>query len=215
MNEEEIRGKLLLPFLDDLGFDLSEISLEKSFSIRLGKSKHTITGRSDILCKRNGKNLFIIELKNDSISINQEDIDQGISYARLLIDNIAPFTIVTNGKTTKIFDSISRKELTGTKISKQSSYWQNDCTISTDIDLQIMYEALKNFVSFSIENLKVFCEAQVQDRMGPIIGTIDKPYAKFVKELYVQRQGLQKTFLQPYIRNQKEQATYKRFYFVA
>src|SRR5687768_7476732 len=99
MNEEEIRGKLLLPFLNDLGFDVSEISLEKSFSIRLGRSKHIITGRSDILCKRNGINLFIIELKKDSISIEQEDIEQGISYARLLTDNIAPFTIITNGKT--------------------------------------------------------------------------------------------------------------------
>jgi hypothetical protein len=96
MKEEEIRGKLLLPFLEDLGFNLSEISLEKSFSIRLGKTKHIINGRSDILCKRNGKNLFIIELKSDSISITQNDIDQGISYARALLDDIAPFTIITN-----------------------------------------------------------------------------------------------------------------------
>ncbi len=194
MNEEEIRGKLLLPFLNDLGFDVSEISLEKSFPIRLGKSRHLITGRSDILCKRNGTNLFIIELKNDSISIDQEDIDQGISYARLLPDNIAPFTIITNGKTTKIFDSISRRELTGTKISEQSNYWQNGCTLSTDIDLGIRYEALKKFVSFSPENLKIFCENQVRDRMGPIIGNTYEPFAKFVKELHIQRQGLQNAF---------------------
>jgi hypothetical protein len=194
MNEEEIRGKLLLPFLNDLGFDRSEISLEKSFSIRLGKSKHTINGRSDILCKRNGKNLFIIELKNDSISIDQDDIEQGLSYARLLNGNIAPFTIITNGKTTRIFDSISREELTGTKISKQSSYWKNDCTLSTDIDLRIRYEALKNFISFSPENVKRFCEDQVRDRMGPIIGNINNPYAKFVKEFFVQRQSVQEAF---------------------
>lgn len=194
MNEEEIRGKLLLPFLNDLGFNLSEISLEKKFTIRLGKSQHTIQGRSDILCRRNGKNLFIIELKNDSISIGEEDIEQGISYARLLTDNIAPFTIITNGKTTRIFDSISREELIGTKISKQSSYWQNEFTLSTDVDLRIRYEALKKFVSFSPENLKRFCEGQVRDRMGPIIGNIDNPYAKFVKGLYVQRQGLQNAF---------------------
>ena len=104
MNEEEIRGKLLLPFLSDLGFNISEISLEYSFTIRLGKSQHTIKGRSDILCKGNGRNLFIIELKNDSISIAQNDIDQGISYARSLLDDIAPFTIVTNGHTTRIFE---------------------------------------------------------------------------------------------------------------
>jgi hypothetical protein len=194
MNEEEIRGKVLLPFLNDLGFDISEISLEKSFSIKLGKTKHVINGRSDILCKRNGINLFIIELKNDSINIEQDDIEQGISYARLLTENIAPFTIITNGKTTKIFDSISRKELTGTKISEQSDYWQNDCTLSTDIDLRIRYEALKKFVSFSPENLKAFCEGQVRDRMGPIVGNIKDPYAKFVKGLYVQRQSLQNAF---------------------
>lgn len=87
MNEEEIRGNLLLPFLNDLGFDPSEILLEKSFSIRLGKSKHIVRGRSDILCKRNGSNLFVVELKNDSIPIKEEDIDQGISYARLLEGN--------------------------------------------------------------------------------------------------------------------------------
>jgi hypothetical protein len=194
MNEEEIRSKLLLPFLNDLGFDLSEISLERSFSIRLGKTKHIIKGRSDILCKINGKNLFIIELKNDSISIDQGDIEQGISYARLLTDNIAPFTIITNGKTTRVFDSISREELTGTKISKESSYWKNEYTLSTDVDLRIRYEALKNFVSFSPENLKRFCEDQVRDRMGPIIGSVDNTYAKFVKELYFQRQNIQNAF---------------------
>ena len=193
MNEEEVRGKLLLPYLNDLGFDISEISLEKSFAIRLGKLKHVINGRSDILCKRNGKNLFIIELKNDSISIDQADIEQGISYARLL-DNIAPFTIITNGKTTRIFDSISREELTGTKIYKQSSFWQSDYTLSTDIDLRIRYEALKKFVSFSAENLKTFCEAQIRDRMGTIVGNIDNPYAKFVKELSIPREDLQVAF---------------------
>ncbi|MCT3897358.1 type I restriction enzyme HsdR N-terminal domain-containing protein [Elizabethkingia anophelis] len=190
MNEEEIRGKLLLPFLNDLGFNVSEISLEKSFTIRLGKSQHTIKGRSDILCKGNGRNLFIIELKNDTISITQNDIDQGISYARSLLDDIAPFTIISNGHITRIFDSISRIDLTGQKISEQSSFWKNGYTLSTDEELRIRYEALKKFVSFSSENLKLFCENQVQDRMGPIIGAINTPTSKFVKELYCQREDL-------------------------
>lgn len=194
MNEEEIRGKLLLPFLNDLGFDQSEISLEKSFTIRLGKTQQIIKGRSDILCKRNGRNLFIIELKNDSISITQNDIDQGISYARSLLDDIAPFTIITNGKLTKIFDSVSRSELTGKKISEESAFWKNDYTLSSDEELRIRYEALKKFVSFSSENLKFFCKNQVQDRMGPIVGDINTPSSKFVKELYHQRQELVTVF---------------------
>ncbi len=194
MNEEEIRGKLLLPYLKDLGFNSSEISLEHSFTIRLGKKKHA-TGRFDILCKKHDKNLFVIELKNDSITITQNDIDQGISYARSLLDNIAPFTIITNGKDqTRIFDSISREELSGNKIAEKSNFWKNGYTLSTEEELKIRYEALINFISLSPENLKSFCESQVYDRMGQIIGSTDSPYSKFVKKLYVHRKGLQSSF---------------------
>ena len=192
MTEENIKNKIILPYIKDLGFDISEISFENTFSIRLGKTKRA-TGRSDILCKRHNKNLFVIELKSDSISITQDDIEQGISYSRLLLGNIAPFTIISNGKTTRIFDSISREELSG-NISDQSSFWKNGYTLSTDEDLHIRYEALKSFVSLSPENLKIFCESQVQDRMGSIIGSVDSPYSKFVKRLYVQRDDLQIEF---------------------
>jgi hypothetical protein len=194
MNEEEIRSKLLLPFLVDLGFEASDIKLEQSFSIRLGRSVHRISGRSDILCKLNGKNLFIIEVKRDSNKLSQNDIDQGISYATALIDGIAPFTIITNGITTKIFDSVTRKELSGTKISGQSNFWQNGCTLSTEEELRIRFVALKNFISFSSDNLKVFCESQVWDRMGPIKGNLNSMNSKFVEELHLRRNGLHTVF---------------------
>lgn len=193
MKEEEIRGNIILPYLNDLGFDVSEISLEKEFSIRLGRGKRK-TGRSDILCKRHNRNLFVIELKNDSVSITQDDIDQGISYARSLLDDIAPFTIVTNGKNTRIFDSITRKEISGSKISEQSSFWKNGYTLSTEEELVVRYEALRNFISLSPENLKLFCESQVRDRMGSIIGDITSPYSKYIEELHIQRTDLQNTF---------------------
>jgi hypothetical protein len=191
MTEEDIRGKLLLPFLKDLGIEVFEISLEYSFAIRLGKKKH-LTGRSDILCKKHNKNLFVIELKNDSIPITDEDRDQGISYARLL-DDIAPFTIISNGIKTRIFDSISKEELSG-KFCNQSTFWKNGFSLSTEEELRIRYEALKNFISLSPENLKTFCEYQVRDRMGQIFGGLDSPYSKFVKELFVQREDLQVAF---------------------
>lgn len=194
MNEEDIKAKLLLPYIHDLGFDVSEILLERAFTIRLGKKKH-VTGRSDILCKRHNKNLFVIELKNDSITITQDDIDQGISYARLLLDDIAPFTIVTNCRdTTKIFDSITRRELSGNNFFEQSSFWKNGYTLSTEDELKIRYEALKNFIALSPENLKTFCEYQVYDRMGQIIGSVESPYSKFIKKLYVDRNDLQTAF---------------------
>lgn len=199
MNEEDIRGKLLLPYIKDLGIDVSEILLERAFKIRLGKTKHA-TGRSDILCKRHNKNLFVIELKNDSIPITDDDVDQGISYARLL-DDIAPFTIVSNGNVTRIFDSISKEELSGKNCGK-STFWKNGFSLSSEDELRVRYEALKNFISFSPDNLKLFCECQVRDRMGQVCGSLDSPYSKYVKELYFQREDL-KNALEEFINSNK------------
>lgn len=191
MTEEDIKAKIILPFIQDLGFDVSEITLEQSFKIRLGKTIHA-TGRLDILCKRHNKNLFVIELKSDTIPITNYDRDQGISYARLL-DDIAPFTIVSNGIETKVYDSITKEEISG-NILEKSAFWKNDYSLSTDEEIRIRYEALKNFIALTPQNLKVFCEAQVYERMGQIIGGIDSPFSKFVKELYIQRKELQVAF---------------------
>lgn len=191
MTEEDIKAKIILPYLQDIGFDVSEITLEKSFKIRLGKTVHA-TGRLDILCKRHNRSLFVIELKSDTKPITNDDRDQGISYARLL-DEIAPFTIVSNGLDTKIYDSITKEELNG-KISEQSAFWKSGYSLSADEEIRIRYEALKNVISLTPENLKTFCEAQVNDRMGMIIGDIDSPFSKFVKELFIQREELQIAF---------------------
>lgn len=191
MTEEDIKAKIILPYIQDLGFDVSELTLEKSFKIRLGKTTHA-TGRLDILCKRYNKNLFVIELKSDTVPLTNDDRDQGISYARLL-DDIAPFTIVSNGIETKVYNSITKEELKG-QISEKSTFWKNGYSLSTDEEIRIRYEALKNFISLTPENLKIFCEAQVNDRMGQIIGSIDNPFSKFVKDLYIQRQELQIAF---------------------
>ena len=193
-NEEEIRSKILLPYISDLGFDLSEITLEDSFTIRLGRTEKPIKGRSDILCKRNNNNLFIIEVKKATHKITQEDIDQGISYSRALVGNIAPFTIISNGKVTRIFDTITKTELTGTNLSEQSDYWTNGCTLSMDEDLRIRYNALISFISFSNENLVSFCREQVNDRVKLISGNIHSLRAKYIEALHIQRPKLRLTF---------------------
>ncbi len=116
MTEEEIKTRIILPYLADLGFDPAEVSLERTFSVRLRRNTHqlssekdgyAVSGRLDLLCRRANKNLFIIEVKRDGLTITQDDIDQGISYARL-VDNIAPFVIVSNGEQTVVVDTITR-----------------------------------------------------------------------------------------------------------
>jgi len=97
-NEEDLKQKIVLPYIESLGFSKNELEYEKNFSIRLGrnvycinncKRKENAKGRLDILCKSGDKNIFVIEVKTVNAKITQDDIDQGISYARLL-DQIAP-----------------------------------------------------------------------------------------------------------------------------
>lgn len=113
-NEEDLKQKVILPYINSLGFTLNELEFEKNLLTRLGrnvycindcKKKENAKGRLDILCKRGDKNLFIIEVKRDNVKITQDDIDQGKSYARLL-DQIAPFVLITNGKDTRAVDAM-------------------------------------------------------------------------------------------------------------
>ena len=197
-NEEDLKQKVVLPYIKSLGFTLNELEFEKNFSIRLGrnvycinnyKKKQNAKGRLDILCKRGDKNLFVIEVKRDNAKITQDDIDQGISYARLL-DQITPFVLITNGKDTRIMDTISKKELNGNDIGLQSDFWKNGCKLSSKDELDCRHEALKNFVGYSYENLKLFSKSQIEDRMSVLKGSKNDLTKKYIPELFLENKEL-------------------------
>lgn len=196
--EEDIKNKFVLPILNRMGFEISDFYFEKSFSLKLGKGTYKKDtgaqiengiGRLDILIKGvNGKNLFIIEVKQDEKPINDEDIEQGISYA-LLTYPIAPFTIITNGNELKIFESITRKEVTNL-LNKEKVI-----THEMNLDIQDAYsEALEYFINYSVDNLKIFCESQVSINMQPILGSASDRDKKFIPELYVPIKNLDEQF---------------------
>ncbi|MDT8872985.1 type I restriction enzyme HsdR N-terminal domain-containing protein [Komagataeibacter rhaeticus] len=92
----------------------SDIKHQIEFTIQLGHAKITANGRkswiqrgrADILLTHLGKPLAILELKKPTVPLHAEDDDQGISYARLL-PTMAPFVVVTNGKSTRIIETFS------------------------------------------------------------------------------------------------------------
>ena len=198
MNEEEIKNNIIVPYLLDLGFTSDEVSFESSFHIKLGRYDNLVKGDVkkgylDILCKKDNRNLFVIEVKSESKKITSDDISQGVSYARLL-DNIAPFVIITNGKDTQVVDSITKKIINGTNISTESEFWKNDCILATDVELKLRYDTFKNFISLSSDNFSIFVNEQVRKNMKPIIGSLENNNAKFLQEIYIAREGLEQEF---------------------
>lgn len=210
-SEDDVRTKVVIPWLIEKGFNLQQISVEYSFSIRLGRSTFkaesgflnnegknaldirgahkTYYPRADVLVRDDsGNNLLVIEVKSPQEKLNDMVRDQAISYARLLIDgNIAPFSVITNGLETKVFDSITKLEVTNFGVSSLTPFIQNGFRISTN-ELHYRTEAIQALISFSSENLIAFCEAQTNFRMKLLKSEDIFSGKKYIPSLYVERE---------------------------
>ncbi|AKU97067.1 hypothetical protein AKJ09_03731 [Labilithrix luteola] len=163
MNEETFKNAIVVPFLRSVGFDESELVFESTFTIQLGRSRHTVTGKAhgrlDILCKRDGNNLLIAELKAPSERVDTNAARQAISYARLL-EPMAPFVLISNGHKSHLFNTLTSEQIE--QVDRQGSYRPD-----IDTDLRLRYEALLSFVGYSLDNLIAFSTIQRQRAMRP------------------------------------------------
>ncbi len=119
MTEAELEARanqvlqLALPWLDP-----KSIRHQLSFSFKLGHKTVPIDGsktsrrqgRVDILIERGQERVAILELKRPDKALNQADVDQGLSYARVLHPR-PPLVIVSNGHDTRTFAAHDGREL--------------------------------------------------------------------------------------------------------
>ncbi len=103
-NEEELKIKLLVPFLTDvLSYDKNnEIAYNGKISVTIGTKTHHFFDDVELLV--DGEIQIIIDTKNPNDSINPKDILQVNSYAKLCKAPYALYGIVTNGYETVVTD---------------------------------------------------------------------------------------------------------------
>lgn len=199
-NEAELRAKVVDVWLRDHGFSSDQIRLESSFTISLGRGSFTVDsnqkrrsekarGRSDYLVRTaDGQNLLIIEAKAPDSPLDEDARIQAISYARLLRDGgIAPFAIVTNGKQTQIFDSVTGNALSEDVVPPSHPYAIAGFRITGD-DLSCRAEALEHLISISTENLITFCREQTKARMALLRSESIDSGLKYIPSLFIPRQ---------------------------
>lgn len=189
MNEETVKATIILPWLADRGIVASEVQLETSFSVRIGRQFISIGEKSaadrvhrarlDILVCRNNRNLFVIEVKRSSAELSEEDRDQAISYAKL-VDPIAPFAAVTNGEQFLVYDTITKSDVNPDRADLLS-----DRPIQLPEESRL--EALRLFFGRSPTNLLRFCQAQVEREVRTIRGDASHLGAVYVPEIQVER----------------------------
>lgn len=185
ISEDDIRTKVVYEWLKDCGLSRSNIAIEHSIRIKIGHGEKLINSRADVLVKNGSQNLLIVEVKAPKHQLTMEDRNQAVSYARSLAEGgIAPFTILTNGKKTLFFDSVTAEELT--EISSLHPYIKNGLTPNGD-SILARAEALEYLISFSKDNLMIFCRAQCESRMRLLKSDDIYSGKKYIPSLYTER----------------------------
>lgn len=189
-SEDELRTKIVFQWLKDCGFSDSQIKIEYTIKLRIGRSIKNINSRSDVLVRSaDGTNLLLIEIKKPSHALTETDVRQGTSYACCLAEgDIAPYTIITNGIETRIYDSITKQLINADSIPSNHLYTKNGFKVTGEV-LTSRGEALEYLVTLSNDNLQSFCEAQVNYHMKLLSSDDLFSGKKYIPALYLDRKS--------------------------
>lgn len=105
--EEDMKIRVLLPFLESLGYEKNELRFENGIDVHIGTKRTKVF--SDIEIVINGKVEMVIDAKNPQKSLGEKDVLQVVSYAKLISTPQAMFGVVTNGIDCVVIDSYSGK----------------------------------------------------------------------------------------------------------
>ncbi|HEV3076140.1 MAG TPA: type I restriction enzyme HsdR N-terminal domain-containing protein [Thermoanaerobaculia bacterium] len=190
LNEETVKNRFVLPYIESLGFSRDEIQFEEPVSLRVGRTTHRLTplaGRLDILVKSGERNLILVEIKAEGLELTDADRDQAISYA-LAVQPFAPVVLLSNGQQHRLFESITRREITSADEIRKGQVVYH---VATPPDFQAAYEeAITYFLGCSVENLLTFCRQQTAESMASLKGSATDRTKKYLPELFVARQAL-------------------------
>ncbi len=94
--EEDVKVKIVLPFLRQLGYDECDMAFETSIPVQIGTKKIPDI-RPDIEIRIDGNAQLIIDTKRPSITLAEKEILQCTSYAKLISTPPAVYAVTTNG----------------------------------------------------------------------------------------------------------------------
>jgi hypothetical protein len=155
-SEEELRTRVIYPWLIKHGFQPAEVNVEMAFQVRIGRDKVKLP-RVDVLVRRGDRPLFAVECKRPSHDFTPVDREQVISYARLAQPQIAPLAILTNGAQTEILDSLTSRPIDSLNRAEIES-WQS---IGVEELIRVQTEAISRLLCLSAVQLHGFVTREI------------------------------------------------------
>lgn len=170
-----------------------ELTHQLIFSIKLGHKDvevkpHVRKPRLDILIKKKGRNLAVLELKNPEIPLKEEDRSQGLSYARLL-DPMPPLVIVSNGVETRFYQTVSGDPLDITNPNSQQL--ENQFTQALEIAATEREQAIQILLGKDPLIWEKVIEDLNQRSFQNLLGSIDTLYQPISNSFLLPRQRTQ------------------------
>jgi type I restriction enzyme M protein len=108
-SEEDVKAKIVIPRLKELGYTDSQLFFEVPIKAYLGRQSKIVY--ADIVVKEQDQAIIIIEVKKPGIQLDEIEKEQAISYARQFSPRVVPIAVVTNGILTKVYDVRTKKQI--------------------------------------------------------------------------------------------------------
>lgn len=153
-NEEEIKVKIVIPWLESLGYKKDCMEFEKTIKVHEGRKTKSIF--ADIVVYTDKKletPIIVVDTKSPNDVLSKNGRDQVISYGRLL-PKIAPIAILTNGYATHIYQTLDKSRIK--ELPKRGSLLKNfvSAVLSKNIQEALRIEATKEL--FVIDDVSTF-----------------------------------------------------------
>ena len=110
-SEEDMKIKVLLPYLNFLGYSDQELRFENGIDVQIGTKKTKVYSDIEILI--NGKVEMVIDAKRPCRALAEKDLLQVVSYAKLISTPQAMYGVVCNG-----VDCITTDTYTGKRFAQ-------------------------------------------------------------------------------------------------
>lgn len=112
-NEGDVTGYELPGLVKDLadrGFDPNAVAYKHTITVQQGRKKRVIEADAIFFEETSRRTALVVIETKPPEPFKKDDAAQAISYARLL-ENVAPFAVLTNGLEVRAYDVLSKKQV--------------------------------------------------------------------------------------------------------
>lgn len=178
-------------------FRVVNVQYQKSFSIKFGHHNVVVNLKEpsinparaifDVLLTVDDKNMILLELKREGLTLTDEDISQGISYARL-IHPMPPLTLISNGEDNQFYSTYTKENISKTNVDLK--YIQNLIDNSFQLAINDFKDAISVLLNKEPDLFSKIINQITEVKFERLLGTVNDFTKPICIDFQIERQCL-------------------------